>query len=193
MSLQKIKQEALVLFATKGYEGTSLNDIAVQVGIRKPSLYAHMESKEQLFMLIVADLYQEYTEEFTKAYQESKNFSVEQKLFHIFKVLFQYLAEQKEKAMLWNRIFFFPPETLKEPLAEKMHDLDQHFAGKLAEIIDQGVEEGIFRAEQTETVIRAYYCMTDGYIMHRMYYGFQDKDYELEKIWNFFWNGLKAK
>ena len=44
----KILEEALTLFAEKGYDGTGVDQIAEAVGIKAPSLYKHFKGKEDI-------------------------------------------------------------------------------------------------------------------------------------------------
>ena len=50
---EKITEEALTLFAEKGYKGTSVKNIADAVGIKDASLYNHFKSKQEIFDSIV--------------------------------------------------------------------------------------------------------------------------------------------
>lgn len=49
----KISEVALKLFSQNGYPGTSMNDIAKQLGITKPALYKHYESKQEILDFII--------------------------------------------------------------------------------------------------------------------------------------------
>jgi AcrR family transcriptional regulator len=51
-SRNRIVAAALDLFSTRGYEGTSIRDIAASVGMTTASLYYHFSSKEELFVIV---------------------------------------------------------------------------------------------------------------------------------------------
>lgn len=58
MNISKLQQSALKLFAAKGFDGTSMSQIAEGTGIRKASIYAHFKSKEELYLSLVAPVIQ---------------------------------------------------------------------------------------------------------------------------------------
>lgn len=50
---RKIFEAAMELFAKKGYDGTSIEEITSVVGIAKGTLYYHFSSKEEIFNFLV--------------------------------------------------------------------------------------------------------------------------------------------
>ena len=52
---QELTRIAARLFAERGYQGTSLADLAAQLGVQKPSLYHHIASKEDLLWEVAWD------------------------------------------------------------------------------------------------------------------------------------------
>jgi TetR/AcrR family transcriptional regulator, cholesterol catabolism regulator len=51
----ELTREAARLFAEKGYHGTSIGDLAKALGVQKASLYAHIQSKQDLLYETMRD------------------------------------------------------------------------------------------------------------------------------------------
>src|SRR4029077_100627 len=51
----ELTRQAARLFAEKGYHGTSIGDLAEAMGVQKGSVYAHIESKQDLLYETLRD------------------------------------------------------------------------------------------------------------------------------------------
>jgi AcrR family transcriptional regulator len=67
----EILNTALKLFAQKGYENTSLEEIALNIGITKPAIYYHFKNKKRLYNEIFISKFSELDLEFKDSFEEN--------------------------------------------------------------------------------------------------------------------------
>ena len=53
---EQILDVALDVFATSGFHGSSMNDVAEAAGVTKPVLYQHFDSKRELYQALIDDV-----------------------------------------------------------------------------------------------------------------------------------------
>lgn len=78
---EQILNVSLDLFSIKGYEATSISQIADAVGIRKASLYSHFASKQDILDTLVDELTKEFDQHsiFTRADWDDPAFTKDKK------------------------------------------------------------------------------------------------------------------
>ncbi|MBS8263775.1 TetR/AcrR family transcriptional regulator [Mesobacillus boroniphilus] len=194
-SLDRINQEALILFAEKGYYGTSLSMIANAVGIRKSSIYAHYNSKDELFIAVVqfvAGLYKAKLEQFFAVLKEVDH-PVEHQLYHVLRWYMQLWVDKKNATKFWRRIGLFPPEHLENEIKRiSAETVAQSFHKELADIFRKGVENGELRNVPSEKLVALFQILIDGILTAILLNDYQETTELIQDGWHHFWSGIKA-
>ena len=137
----KILEEALKLFARSGYMGTSMNDIASQLGVTKAALYKHYSSKQEILDSIVEKMNQ-MDRERSKEYEMPEGSMDE--------VIEGYKTIALEKIKQYTKVQFL--HWTKEEFSScfrKMLTLEQYRSPEMAKLYHHYLAEGPLQYMET--------------------------------------------
>ncbi|RKQ12373.1 TetR/AcrR family transcriptional regulator [Ureibacillus endophyticus] len=189
-SLTSIKDAAITLFSQKGYEATTLNEIATKVGIKKPSLYVYFSSKQELFLTIFEELLEEYKMRMEQIIEEVDSAFEEEKLFILFEKYVFAFADEPVKSLFWNRVFLFPPLDLKEEILGKISKVESTFIEKESTLIKDLIVQNIIRDISDESALLAFRSLREGLLMTYLINPHLERN-KIKEIWKTYWHGLK--
>ena len=107
MSSKKIRDVALSHFAHYGYEGAALSKIAEEVGIKKPTIYAHYKGKDDLFLSVVQYVFQLERRRILAYFQACEGMPLKTKLQGMFQWLEQGFHES-DTTEIFTKSFILP-------------------------------------------------------------------------------------
>ncbi|MGV3488975.1 MAG: TetR/AcrR family transcriptional regulator [Tuberibacillus sp.] len=189
----EIKKTALSLFAKKGYEGTALSEIADGVGIKKPSLYAHFNGKEDLFITVFEEVLDEYIHSIHMGLKElDSRIKAEEKLRRILFSHCRYYKHHKEQAALIKRAMLFPPSELADALSSKFLASEAAMNQLLKEIFEEGIKNGEIQEDSIADLLATYNCLIDGFFVQIFYNNEQDFEKKIMSAWRIYWKGISA-
>jgi AcrR family transcriptional regulator len=135
----EIRQTAKRLFKERGYAGTSMRDLAKEVGIEAASLYNHLESKEELLHEMCFDIAEQFFAAFNTSVAEEK--SPSKKLKAAIKAHIGVIASNLDA----STVFFHEWMFLKEPDLSKFKKLRYQYEQSFREIIQKGITDKDFK------------------------------------------------
>ncbi len=97
-----IKKAALQLFAFRGYDATSMQDIADAVGIKKATIYSHFKSKSDIFLALLQEQADLFTNTITAALAKSGATEIKDLLYEVFDANVR-LYNDKTNLLFWKR------------------------------------------------------------------------------------------
>jgi AcrR family transcriptional regulator len=145
-SLRRVEifQAAIELFDERGYHGTRMQDIAKRLGIQAPSLYNHVESKQQILRELMLDEISSLLDEHRIALQSTTD--VGEQLRRVMEAHVRHCARHRPRTRIANR----EVHSLGEPARGEVLAMRTELSAQWTKLIEQGVAEGRFDIESPQ-------------------------------------------
>jgi AcrR family transcriptional regulator len=137
---KQILTQATRLFAGQGYDGTSVQQIADAVGIRKPSLLYHFKSKDELRENVIAEMLGHWNAVLPGLLLKA---STEERFDATMEALTEFFIEDPDRARLFLRETLDRPQSMKAMLAKFV----QPWVNLLGEQLERAKGRGLVRAD----------------------------------------------
>lgn len=184
---RKIFEASMKLFAEKGYEATSIEEITATVGVAKGTLYYHFSSKEEIFNFLV--------EEGIKLLQNSVDIKTAKFSNYIDKikaiVLIQIKIIEKYEDLITILLSQFWGNESRNQMC-KNHILE--YINQIEQIVKEGIEKGEIKTGDPQAIASEIYSLICSGLVYKVRNGGR---IEIMKLYKEFENtiieGLKNK
>ncbi|KOO42928.1 TetR/AcrR family transcriptional regulator [Priestia koreensis] len=190
MGAKEIKHEAAFLFAERGYDGTSMSDIAKRVGIKTPSIYTHFKGKDDLFLSILEESAMSELVYVRQTFQQEHPFK--QMIKDLF---YSYVHRYREDVMLrfWIRTSFFPPHELEKKVVSKFNHYLDKLENELKETFQEAIIDKKINDIDPERTATVFVALLDSVFIELLYGGYESVNRRVHALWTFFWESLQTK
>ena len=173
---RKIFETSMKLFAEKGYDATSIEDITATVGVAKGTLYYHFSSKEEIFNFLI--------EEGVKLLQNSIDIKTSKSSNYIDKIKAIVLIQIKIVLKYENLItILFIQFYEKEARNQKCQKHTYEYIDKIEGIVKQGIEKKQIKYGNPKVIASEIY----GLICSSLVYKLRNReDFDIMKLYKEF-------
>lgn len=191
MTAYSIRDAALFHFARDGYEGASLRAIADEVGIKKPSIYAHFSCKEDLFMNTLDHAFDEVRRHTLEYFRDHAHLPLEQRLRGLL-TWFEQEYQNHASARLMLRNCYYPPPDLYSQVMDLVYPFLDGMERALSRLFQRAIREGDVPPIPAEQAAIAFMTFLDGITVEIIYGSSRRYKRRLDASWPVFWNGIHS-
>lgn len=153
---ERLRQQALRLFAERGYNGVSMRDIAEAVGVRQGAIYNHFVSKQQLLVDVMLSHISEAAD-LLQAELEGIEGPVEQ-LEAMVRFHASYHMDRSENLFL----FYVEIRSLEDEGFRVVRERRNWYEKRLLQILEQGRVGGQFKIADSSVHVKLVLAMLNG-------------------------------
>lgn len=178
------------MFSNGDYNSVSLADIAKKVGIKKPSIYAHFSSKEELFLSIVdGELHKLYLF-LDDTLNNSRCGKAETMIYEFLRKFMEHAAINTSEMKLLNSILYSPPIDLVNQVNNRIAVFNEKILNIELRLMKYGIESGEIKEQNLDKLL---YSFTS-FIRGNFAMALVEQNFSLEKFnycWQIYWDGIK--
>lgn len=188
----RLLSAAATLFAERGYGGTSMADIAEQVGVRKASLYNYYPSKEEILMDLLHRGIDAWAGACAPALEAPGTHG--ERLWRHLRAAVRFAVDHPEAVS----IFRIAATQIGGELGERaMAEVNRHKADHrraLEAFFARAVEAGEVRTADPRELAYVFRMFANGVVTNQLGGCHDDdevlSDERLRRVWDLFWNGI---
>ncbi|MFD0590089.1 TetR/AcrR family transcriptional regulator [Paenibacillus sp. GCM10027627] len=188
---EALKKAALHLFSQYGYEGTSLSQIADEVGLKKQSIYAHFKGKDDLFLQVVRDSFAIETARVTALLEKDAEAPLEESLYATLRAYIDRFHDSNH-LRFYLRISFYPPSHLYEEINRYSNEHVDRISALYLGKFQQAAAKDELAGLEPEEVSLAFSALVDSICLELVYGGSERTERRLKAAWGVFWNSLSG-
>ena len=143
---EELLDKATAVFAEKGYEATSLQDIADVVGISRSALYHYVSSKEALLQMLVEQVSGSLAEVLDQL-SAREDMSARDKLVNVVSLLVRQRAAHPDQFRILDRA----ENALPGPVGAEHLEAKRTIVRRLVAVIEAGIASGEFKSVDPRT------------------------------------------
>lgn len=162
---EQIMAAAKKVFSAKGFNGTTMEDIAREAELSTGTLYLYFNSKDELYATINVEL-QKYMQQRVQELADNNELSPSQKIEALSQVLYE--IYEFDPSMMRNVLHLQASETLQNLSPETLDTINAILAqtlSPLSRIIKEGVQDGSFEDHHSVAVVDIVWAMFSGLVL----------------------------
>ncbi|MFO7984485.1 MAG: TetR family transcriptional regulator [Desulfatiglandaceae bacterium] len=136
---KKIIDAASALYAKKGFNATTIEEISEKAGVSLPVTYHYVKKKSEIMRMIMEDVLNIFRENLLDMIRGIEN--PEEKLAIAIRLYFRVVDQQREKALL----IYQKSNSLDKASKARIMELEVEVSRIFDEMIEEGISYGIFK------------------------------------------------
>lgn len=195
MSNLKIKKAALELFAQKGFDGTTIKDLANKCNLKPSSIYSHITNKEDLFLTIFHECNERILNDVKNLIEQVENHSLTdlKEILYLFytRVINHFIKNKNDFLFLKQANFFTNDQSTVSPSLIADFFVNDNSVQYFSHFFEELQKAGLIVPQNNADLFYSYIGIMIAYLEESLIYKVDLNDKHQELFWNIFWEGIK--